>query len=52
MKTFGQQVIECIEDESKRHFLRGIPVCIVASKDYLDITDPLYWALLIRENRN
>lgn len=50
MDTWENTVAACIEDESKRHFLKGLPINLLSAARY----EPPYWYWLewIRANNN
>ena len=38
---FADKIVACLEHDSKRHYLRGVPIVLVASTEYNP--GPIYW---------
>lgn len=39
MNTWAEKIAECIENESKRHYLKPIPLALISAIEYL----PPWW---------
>lgn len=47
---FTQQIIACIEHDSKRKYLKGLPLPLIASQEHCP--DIFYWLDYLRTGNN
>ena len=50
MDRWVDKIIDCIENEGKRHYLKGVPLDLISAIEY--IPDAWYWLDWLKGNNN